>query len=136
MSWSDLRALAKNYKKGRIDVGNFSYGVVSEWGSLSLVITNQSLFSAFANKLDANSSELIKVFKKMAHSKHGQHGVGGPIGKFIKFLNEQNSGLSAVFRPYEMVDYSTEERDWTGNWRPIDSQPYGEYQTIVNADCD
>lgn len=112
---SDLRALAQQYRNGRItDVENFSYGVISSYGCASLVITSEDAFKKFAEKIKTeegmkeidefymsyHQSTLLKYFDSYLSMK-----------LYIEFLSKSASGLHLIYRDY---DYSnTQWNDWT-----------------------
>ena len=50
-SWADLKALAIRYQQGYVKSENFTYGVVSEFGCMSIMITSPTDFNTFATKV-------------------------------------------------------------------------------------
>jgi hypothetical protein len=96
-SWGDLWVLARDYVNGRIDESNFSYGVVSQYGSFSLVISDKSKFEAFAQKLYNKDAKLYNAYQKML-SNRIRNGADGTISKFMSFLYNNLSGLNAIYR--------------------------------------
>ena len=46
-SWADLKALAIRYQQGYVKSENFTYGVVSEFGCMSIMITSPTDFNNF-----------------------------------------------------------------------------------------
>lgn len=109
-SWLDLIALAEDYKKGRIDVDNFLYGVVSEFGCLSLVITSKEAFDIFANKLSSKDKGIGDLFKEMSAKENPD--TDAMIGKFIDFLTNTMSGLEVLYSPAEVVNGNAKLGIW------------------------
>ncbi|WP_458409073.1 hypothetical protein [Bacteroides congonensis] len=91
----DLKELGVFYRKGRVNVSNFTYGIISMYGCLSLMITFETGdFNLFAmnlekGRLDAKYNQCI------------QEGIGKSekqrIGLFIKFLDDNYSGLTVIY---------------------------------------
>ena len=62
-SWADLKALAIRYQQGYVKSENFTYGIVSTFGCLSIMITSPVDFNAFATKVrNGNNSGLSVMF--------------------------------------------------------------------------
>ena len=62
-SLSDLQKMAFYYQRGNIDVDNYSFGVISGIGCLSIIITSEELFAVFADRVfdeNRNADEGIK----------------------------------------------------------------------------
>lgn len=109
-SWSDLISLSNDYKQGRIDVDNFSYGVVSEFGCLSLVITSEEAFKIFANKVSSNDKTIKDAFDEMSYLKSVNQNA--MVGKFINFLTKAISGLEVLYSPAEEVNGNAKLGVW------------------------
>lgn len=92
----DLMELGELYNKGRINVYKFTYGIVSWYGCLSLMITNErgGCFDLFLKdikygKLDTEYNQCIQEGNGKTERQR--------IGLFIKFLDDNKSGLSVIF---------------------------------------
>ena len=109
-SWLDLIALAEDYKKGRIDVDNFLYGVVSEFGCLSLVVTSKEAFKIFANKVSSEDEWIKESFDKMKRKENPD--TDAMIGKYIDFLTNAMSGLEVLYSPAEEVNGNAKLGIW------------------------
>lgn len=109
-SWFDLIALAEDYKKGRIDVDNFLYGVVSEFGCLSLVITSKDAFEEFANKVSSKDEEIESKYNDMRDKINSS--IESMIGKYIDFLTNTVSGLEVLYSPAEVVNGNAKLGIW------------------------
>jgi hypothetical protein len=64
-SWADLVALSTDYKNGRIDVDDFSYGVISIYGCFSIVVTSEDAFGGFANKVYQKDKDLFDAWNEI-----------------------------------------------------------------------
>lgn len=93
-SWADLKALAIRYQQGYVKSENFTYGVVSEFGCMSIMITSPVDFNAFATKV--RNGELSESWNAYIVGASGG-GVDECIGQLLKFLDRNNSGLSVMF---------------------------------------
>lgn len=82
-SFADLKVLATRYKKGQIDVANFSYGVISSMGCFTMVITSEEAFKGFAEKILYDPK--IKIAYNKMHEIENTNGVDTAIAKFIAF---------------------------------------------------
>ena len=109
-SWADLISLSNDYKQGRIDVDNFLYGVVSEFGCLSLVITSEEAFKIFANKVSSDDERIKESFDKMKGIKNPD--TDAMIGKYIDFLTNAMSGLEILYSPAEELNGSARLGIW------------------------
>lgn len=88
-SLADFKALAQRYQEGYIKADDFSYGIVSEYGCMSLIITSGSNFGSFATKL--RSGELDAVWKRII--------IDAPVidyttkmGRLLLFFQDNNAG--------------------------------------------
>ena len=75
-------------------VPNFTYGVVSEFGCMSIMITSPTDFNTFATKV--RNGELSESWNAYIVGASGG-GVDECIGQLLKFLDRNNSGLSVMF---------------------------------------
>ena len=115
-SFPDLRALATRYKNGQIDVANFSYGVVSSMGCLTMVITSEEAFKVFAEKV-LNDMRLKRAYDEMLRIKN-TNGVNTAIAKFIDYLKESVSGLDVLF---SQASYDNNNSVSLTDWKAKDS---------------
>jgi hypothetical protein len=113
-SWADLRTLAHDYQEGRIDVANFTYGVITDLGCLNLVITSEDAFREFAAGAWSNDVRLKGKYDNMKDILN-TNGLDTSIGKFIDFLSSSGSGLEVLFRP--AINDGDNNITW-GNWTP------------------
>ena len=93
-SWADLKALAIRYQQRYVKSENFTYGVVSEFGCMSIMITSPTDFNTFATKV--RNGELSESWNAYIVGASGG-GVDECIGQLLKFLDRNNSGLSVMF---------------------------------------
>ena len=126
-SWADLKVLATRYQRGQIDVANFSYGVVSNMGCFTMVITSESAFSAFTKGV-LNNPKLKEEYDLM-HEKKNTNGVDTAIAKFIDFLKASVSGLNVLFNE---ASYGSNGNVSLGNWQAKDSNGNA---SISNYNC-
>lgn len=119
-SWADLKALAIRYQQGYIKSENFTYGVVSEFGCLSIMISSPTDFNAFATKI--RNDELLNDWNDEVVGAGG--GVERCIGLLLLFLQDTNSGLSIMFSS------NIDESNPTWN-----AQEVGSNGNSVNMEC-
>lgn len=124
-SLADLKALALAYVNGHITSVNFTYGVVSEAGCLTLVITSMSDFGAFASKIRSGDYD----------TKWGSTVSGIPVGTFdgsieklINFLDSSISGLSVTFRSMSIKNKGNHMENWS-------AKELDENKKIINSNC-
>lgn len=126
-SFGDLKALANNYLKGRIDVANFSYGVISSMGCFTMVISSEELFRSFAelitNLKDEEMSEWIEM------RQYNVQGVDATVAKYIDFLKSTDSGLEIMFSP---TKYNSDDSAYLGDWKAKSSNGKAE---ISDTNC-
>lgn len=120
-SWADLKALSIRYQQGYVKSESFTYGVVSVFGCMSIMITSPTDFNAFATKI-RNGGELEKDFKANVAMKGG--GVEECIGLLLRFLDNNNSGLSVMF-----------SSDIDGSNPTWNAQELGPNGKSVNMEC-
>ncbi len=126
-SWGDLIALSTDYKNGRIDVADFSYGVISIYGCFSIVITSENAFERFANKVLNTDAILAESWDKMLDKSNTN--LDTCIGKYINFLTSSSSGLEVLFCPAEIRD--DDSVTW-GNWK---SKTSNAVSGLLDNDC-
>ncbi len=95
-SFSDLKVIASKYKNGKIDITNFSYGVISVYGCTSIVITSPNDFHNFM----VNLEDYLDNYNHMRNNTTKKD-IESVVAKFIYFLNTSNSGLSVLFNRAE-----------------------------------
>ena len=124
-SWSDLSTIADNYRDGYIDINNFSYGVISHFGCLTLIITHKNKFNVFMKNL--KNCEI--AFNKMT-TDDTRKDIEYVIGKFIKFLNTSDSGMTVLLNRATWNDDDKYSLDI--NWVP---QNVNDLMEIFNFNC-
>lgn len=106
-SAADLSLLTLRYSGGYLDVDNFSYGVISEFGCTTFIIISEEDFKAFAESFSYD-----KMKEDLNEFIYNTGGVAGNIvSAFSDFLDDSKSGLELIFNPYNQ---STNE--W-GGWK-------------------
>ena len=106
-SAADLSLLTSRYTGGYLDVDNFSYGVISEFGCTTFIIISEEDFKAFAESFSYD-----KMKEDLNEFIYNTGGVAGNIvSAFSDFLDDSKSGLELIFNPYNQ---STNE--W-GGWK-------------------
>lgn len=125
-SWSDLEMLAYRYNHGQIDVENFSYGIVSDMGCISLVIINEENFAEFVNGIQ--NDNFHEAYDAMTR-KPNTYGINTAISKFIDFLKEMQSGISIIFN-MPIYDTETDSMILENEWYPRDSNGNAEPKDV------
>lgn len=130
----DLQKMAFYYQKGRIDVANYSYGVISDVGCISIIITSEEEYAMFASAIYNTDVEkniegwLDDIWKECITNKT----VGTPeesVGKLINFFNKSDAGLSVIFRTMSPENKGKHQNE---NWTPKNIDIFGNY---INEDC-
>lgn len=112
-SFADLKGLARNYLKGRIDVANFSYGVISAMGCFTIVISSEDSFRLFAENIsNLQKDETTLEWENMRSTKAPS--IDGTIAKYIDFLKAEVSGLEIMFSP---TKYNSDDSVYLGDWK-------------------
>lgn len=124
-SWGDLKRLAKMYKAGQIDVDNFSYGVITSMGCTSMVISNESEFSALADRVLNDSGQFKDDYDEM--TKLGG-GVEQTIANFLKGVG--TSGLKVILN--EPVHGNDNSTTLGSNWSAKETNSSG---ALTNSNC-
>lgn len=96
-SLADLKALATQYQQGHIKSGNFTYGIVSEFGCLSIMISSAKDFEKFVTQIRAG--QLDGIFNMYVANGETVGTAEGSIEKLANFFQKANAGLSLLFRP-------------------------------------
>ncbi len=124
-SFTDLVTLTKQYNKGYIDAGNFTYGVISDFGCTSLVIVSEEAFRIFVERLQNDKITIMDNFNNSIAS-HIASGVEDKIAKYITFLHKEKAGLQLIFNKYSEID-----QKWEG-WKPRTVNSSGQLEYL---DC-
>lgn len=91
---ADLYKLGFTYNKGRIDPENFSYGIISRYGIITLVISSIDNFDLFYKKM---SNDSIK--NEYNTIVGGTKNFNDAIKELTKYLKNNNSGLNVISCP-------------------------------------
>lgn len=113
-SWGDLMALSTWYNEGHINVNNYIYGIVSEFGTIVLTIGHEGTFREFAETVVMEDRGFIKpAYEDFVNSskKSGED----MVCQFIGFLNQSSSGLQVICRP----NYAFGREEWAGQWKSL-----------------
>lgn len=122
-SYADLKALAIRYQRGHITDQGFTYGVISVFGCLSMMIVSPADFSKFAESI-VNES-LKEGFSDQVELPNTERGsFEKHMGNFLDFLQANNSGLQVMFRPMSESN--------VGNWKP---QELDADKKMKDVDC-
>lgn len=124
----DLEVLAHYYLSGHISASDFSYGVISEIGCLSIIISNESQFSVFAEKIYNGNGvwdESIKAFWETDVTKVIAGTIEASIGKLLNFFNDSKAGLSVMFRP--MSREEKQGNSYGSDWQAKEIDKDGHY---------
>jgi proteasome lid subunit RPN8/RPN11 len=92
-SWGDLRKIAFEYKKGYLDLGEFSYGIITDMGCTTLVITSEADFATFANEVW--NETLAEKYEKLKQDE--RQSMDAILSRFIEFLDQNNAGIDVLF---------------------------------------
>lgn len=130
---ADLEVLAYYYLSGYIVASDFSYGVISDIGCLSIIISNEEQFYAFAEKIYNSSGEWdenISAFWRSDVVNVTAGTMEASVGKLINFFNHSNAGLSVMFR--RMSREVGQGSSHGGNWQAKEIDGDGNYNDM---DC-
>lgn len=114
-SFGDLKMLALKYKQGYIDVDNFCYGVISDFGCSCLVIVSEDAFRNFAS----NVAAMEQTFIQATHATD-RTGITDKLSAYIDFLQRSNSGLNLLFNYYNEI--TREFEGWKAKTRDVNGQ--------------
>lgn len=131
-SLSDLQTMAFYYQKGRIDVTDYSYGVVSTMGCVSIIITSEDDYKEFAGKVCNEEKQAEESLNDSWEELVAGKTAGTPeecIGKLIDFFNQEKAGLSVMFRP---MIYDKEEPYKDKNWT---AKGIGDSGECIDINC-
>ena len=124
--------MAFYYQKGNIDVDNYSFGVISDIGCLSIIITSEDLFAIFADKVYNENKESEDEINSAWANNITKITSGTPeasIGKLINFFNDVDAGVSVMFRPMSSDNTGNHQGE---NWIAKSVNENGEY---TNKNC-
>lgn len=126
-SLADLKALAIRYRQGHIKSTNFTYGVVSQWGCLSIMISSFKDFTTFTKeigegKFDDSWNVSINDGIKVPNFET-------KIEKVISFFNDNNAGLSVMFRPMQDDDVDNNSENWI-------AKDLNEKKELIDKNCE
>lgn len=93
LTYEELEELSTLYLNKKIDIDNFTYGIISSNGCLIFMITNQTNFHEFAQKIKLKKFYAYYDFELLV-TKYPDEVV---LGHFIKLLRDANSGLSILY---------------------------------------
>lgn len=131
----DLQKMAFYYQTGRIDVPNYSYGVISDTGCISIIITSEEEYAIFAqamyNKNEEKKTEqwLMDIWKECV-TDIILGTTEGSVGKIINFFNRSNAGLSVIFRTMSSENKNKHQNE---NWTAKTLDKAGNY---INENCE
>lgn len=109
-SLGDLKTLATRYQQGYITSKNFTYGVVSYYGCLSIMISSSADFAKFATKL--KNLEFDDYWNKNIDNGSSVSSYGVKMKQLVDFFNNKQAGLSVFFRPMQDENLSNNKEDW------------------------
>lgn len=95
-SFADLNLLTQKYLQGYIDVENFSYGIISDFGCNSLVIVSEDAFRDFATKLQNDKETMKQEYSRALNSAIGAS-IEDRIAHCVSFLQKEGAGLQFIF---------------------------------------
>lgn len=110
------------------------YGVISDVGCISIIITSEEEYAMFASAMYNTNEEkniegwLRDIWKECITNKI----VGTPeesVGKLINFFNKSDAGLSVIFRTMSPENKGKHQNE---NWTPKNIDIFGNY---INEDC-
>lgn len=131
-SSSDFTKMAFYYQRGRIDVANYSYGVISGAGCLSIIITSKEKFRIFAGNA-CNENKKTKEDFDIAWDRYVTNVVLGTpeasVGKLINFLNAMDAGVEVIFRAMSPDNKGNHNRE---HWSAKEVDANGNY---INKNC-
>lgn len=131
-SLADLQKMALYYQTGRIDVPNYSYGVISDIGCISIVITSEEKYAMFAQaayNTEKKPEEWVSDNWKEYVINKASGTPEASVGKLINFFNKSNAGLSAIFRTMSPENKGNHRNE---NWVAKDIDKSENY---INANC-
>lgn len=125
-SLGDLKALAIRYQQGHIKSNDFTYGVVSYYGCLSIMISSPNDFAAFAAKLRNNDFD--SYWNTNINNGVAVTSFEVKIVQLLQFLQERNAGLSILFRPMQDEDLDNNNENWK-------AKEIGTSNQLIDTNC-
>ena len=125
-SLGDLKALSLRYQQGYIKSNDFTYGVVSYYGCLSIMISSSKDFTTFAEKV--RNKEFDNEWNRDIDNGKSVSRFEIKIEQVMSFFTKHKAGLSVMFRPMqdEHIDNNFE------NWIAKD---LNENNKLIDKDC-
>ena len=125
-SLGDLKALSLRYQQGYIKSNDFTYGVVSYYGCLSIMISSSKDFTTFAEKV--RNKEFDNEWNRDIDNGKSVSRFEIKIEQVMSFFTKHKAGLSVMFRPMqdEHIDNNFE------NWIAKD---LNENNELIDKDC-
>ena len=125
-SLGDLKALSLRYQQGHIKSDDFTYGVVSYYGCLSIMISSPKDFTTFAEKV--RNKEFDDEWNRDIDNGKSVSRFEIKIQQVMSFFTKHKAGLSVMFRPMqdEHIDNNFE------NWIAKD---LNENNELIDKDC-
>lgn len=120
-SFADLKMLALKYSQGYIDVNNFYYGVISDFGCSCLVIVSEDAFRDFAKNIATMETEFDNTMKAGDRT-----GIEDKLSACVNFLQKSNSGLNLLFNYYS--EFTQKFEGWKAKTRNASGE-------LINQDC-
>ena len=120
---ADLYKLGFTYNKGRINPENFSYGIISRYGIITLVISSIDSFNLFYKKMSDDS-----VKNEYNTIVGGTRNFNEAIKELTKYLKNNNSGLNVISCP-------TNETGENLSWENYKVQNYTN-DKLVDYNCE
>ena len=120
------------YQKGRIDVENYTYGVISDTGCISIIISSEEKFKIFAKKMYNQDKKWDKTIEDQWNKDILGVTYGTPemsVGKLINFFTATDAGLSVTFRHMSSENEGKhEQEDWM-------AKEVNETGKLINTNC-
>lgn len=131
-SLADLKVMSMYYQKGRIDVENYTYGIISDTGCISIIISSEEKFKIFAKKMYNQDKKWDKTIEDQWKKDILGVTYGTPemsVGKLINFFTATDAGLSVTFRHMSSENEGKhEQEDWM-------AKEVNEKRELINTDC-
>lgn len=125
-SLGDLKALSIRYQQGYIKSDEFTYGVVSQYGCLSIMITSPEDFAIFAEKI--RNKEFENEWKNDIDNGKSVPSFETKIQEVMTFFDVHKAGLSIMFRPMQDEDINNNFENWK-------AKDLDENNKLTDKDC-
>ena len=128
-SAADLANLSGTYRNGLIETDNFVYGVLSQMGCTSLVISDVKKFEEFKDK---TLGENYQNFKKQYNDEMTGDKMSSQeaVIKLTKFLEKEKTGLSVIF-----VETNQTTEVIKINWADFKPREMNENKEVIIKNC-